>query len=259
MKELISKLNLRLSLILILVSFTTVFAQNNLNSLFDQANDLYNQGQFELAIKKYERILQQNQHSAEVYFNLANSHYKLNHIAPSIYYYEKALLLSPNDQDIINNLAFAQNMTIDAVEEVPKVGFDKLYNNWVNTYSFDTWSKLAVAFSFSLVLLFLIYYFSKSTGKKRFAFVIGLVCLISTALTLFMAFQKFDFDQKNIAAIIFDKAIEVKSEPNTESTVLFKLHEGTKIKVLDSVSNWQRIELSDGLSGWIPSKAIKVL
>lgn len=234
-----------------------MLAQNDIK--FQEANELYGQGEFELAIDKYQSILETGEHSAELYFNLGNAHYKLNNVAPSIYYYEKALQLNPEDKDIRNNLAFAQNMTIDAVTEIPDVGFDKLYKNWLNARSFDGWSQLAVVFSVAFVILFLFYYFSQNTFRKRLAFILGFVCIFSSALTLFMAFQKFDFDQKNIAAVVFDKSIDIKSEPNNESSNLFKLHEGTKIKVLDSVANWHRIELPDGLTGWIPSNAIKVL
>ena len=46
-------------------------------------------------------------------------HYKLNDIANSIYYYEKALLLNPNSETINNNLVFAQNMLIDKIEILP--------------------------------------------------------------------------------------------------------------------------------------------
>ena len=94
---------------------------------------MYNEGKYAEAISLYESILATKKHSAALYFNLANAHYKLNHIAPSIYYYEKALQLNPNDSDIKNNLAFAQNMTIDAINDVPEVGFSKLINN--TTYS----------------------------------------------------------------------------------------------------------------------------
>lgn len=235
----------------------SVFAQNS--AKFQEANELYGQGEFELAIDTYQSILQTGEHSAELYFNLANSHYKLNNVASSIYFYEKALQLNPTDKDVQNNLAFAQKMTIDAIEEVPEVGFDKLYKNWVNAYSFDSWSRFAVAFSVAFVILFIIYYFSQNTTKKRLTFILGFICVFASLSTLFMAFNKFDFDQKNIAAVVFDKSIEIKSEPNAESSNLFKLHEGTKIKVLDSVSKWHRIELPDGLTGWIPSNAIKVL
>jgi hypothetical protein len=37
-----------------------------------------------------------------------NCYYKLNKVAPAIYSYEKALVLSPNDKEILNNLKFAQ-------------------------------------------------------------------------------------------------------------------------------------------------------
>lgn len=235
----------------------SAFAQNN--TKFQEANELYGKGEFELAIDTYQSILETGVHSAELYFNLANSHYKLNNVAPSIYYYEKALQLNPEDKDIQNNLAFAQNMTIDAVAEVSEVGFDKIYKNWVNAYSFDSWSRLAIAFSVAFVILFLVYYFSRNTVKKRLSFVLGFSCVAASMFTLFMAFKKFDLDQKNIAAVVFDKSIDIKSEPNSESSNLFRLHEGTKIKVLDSVSDWYRIELPDGLTGWIPSNAIKVL
>src|SRR5690554_2797315 len=109
----------------VLFIFSSVcFAQNT--SLFDQGNALYNDGEYEQAILKYETILENGEHSAALYFNLANAHYKLNHIAPSIYYYEKALQLAPNDKEIKNNAAFAKNMTIDAIGTVPEVGLPDL-------------------------------------------------------------------------------------------------------------------------------------
>ena len=92
------------------------FAQNE--TLFEEANTLYNKGKYGEAIDKYTSILETGNHSASLYFNLANANYKLNNIAPSIYFYEKALQLAPNDSDINNNLAFAQNMTIDDKEIV---------------------------------------------------------------------------------------------------------------------------------------------
>ena len=132
--------------------------------LFEVANKYYNQGEFELAIENYESIIKNGEHSAEVYFNLANSYYKTNHIASSIYYYEKALKIKPDDVDIINNLSFAQNMTIDEISVTPKVGFNRIYSNIVNTFSFDGWSKISVLCVFAFVILFLLYYFSHSTN-----------------------------------------------------------------------------------------------
>ncbi|WP_298901397.1 tetratricopeptide repeat protein [uncultured Psychroserpens sp.] len=240
----------------VLVS-TTIFAQNE--TLFDQANTFYNEGNYTEALDKYEAVLDSGEHSAELYFNIANAHYKLNHIAPSIYYYEKALLLKPNDKDIQNNIAYARNMTIDAIEVVPEVGFSKLIKNATNTLSFDHWAMLSVSMVMLFVILFLMYYFSLSTGKKRFAFVTSISCLLLAFVTVAFAFHKFDLDEKNQPAIVFAQEAQVKSEPNLRSVESFKLHEGTKVQVLDTVSKWKQIRIADGQTGWVLNDDIKML
>jgi len=49
------------------------------------------------------------------------------------------------------------------------------------------------------------------------------------------------------------------SDPNKTSSEAFRLHEGTKVQVLEAYDNWNKIKLSDGKIGWIPSQDIKEL
>ena len=237
---------------------TISFAQGN-NALFEQGNTLYNDGKYIEAIDKYTAILDTGNHSASLYFNLGNAHYKLNHIAPSIYYYEKALQLSPNDQEIKNNMVFAKNMTIDAVDTVPEAGFSKIINNVTNFMSFEDWAKLAVVSVMLFVILFLIYYFAYSSSRKRLAFIGSTVSLFLLMVTLSFAFQKYSLDKKDKPAIIFVQEAQIKSEPNLRSEESFKLHEGTKVQILDTVNNWKKIKLTDGKTGWISNEDIKEL
>ncbi|MCD2258492.1 tetratricopeptide repeat protein [Psychroserpens luteolus] len=244
-------------ILIVFISTSASFAQNE--ALFNDANAHYNEGNYAEAIDKYESILDTKEHSAELYFNMANAHYKLNHIAPSIYYYEKALLLKPRDKDIQNNIAYARNMTIDAIEVIPEVGFSKLIQTITNTFSFNNWAKLSVALVVLFVILFLGYYFSNSTAKKRVAFVTSLSCLLLACVAVAFAFHKYDLVEKDQPAIVFAKEAQVKSEPNLRSTEAFKLHEGTKVQVLDTVSSWKKIQLSDGKTGWILNEDVKML
>lgn len=233
-------------------------AQNN--TLFSQGNRLYNEGKFQDAINTYKSILDTENHSAELYFNLANAYYKLNRIAPSVYYYEKALQLSPNDNDIKNNMSFAKNMTIDAIELIPEMGFSKITNNIINRFSFDVWAILSVVFVVLFVVLFLAYYFSYSTNRKRLTFLSSILSLILVLITLMFAFQKNEYEQNDNPAIVFAHESEIKSEPNLRSEIAFKLHEGTKVQVLEIYNeNWTKIKLADGKTGWISSQDIKEL
>lgn len=252
-----SKIN-KLAYILTFFFAAVGFAQND--AAFNQGNALYNEGKFQEAITAYESILQNDVHSAELYYNLANSYYKLNRIAPSIYYYEKALQISPNDSDIINNLSFAQNMTIDAIDNVPEVGFSKFVKGITNTFHFDTWAILSVSCIMLFVVLFLAYYFAYSTGKKRLSFVSSFVLLLIALITLFFAFQKQALDKKDNPAIVFSQESDVKAEPNLRSESAFQVHEGTKVQVLENYNNtWTKIKIANGKTGWIATEDIKLL
>ncbi len=233
------------------------FAQNE--TLFEQGNTLYNEGNYEAAITKYENILDNGKHSAELYFNLGNAHYKLNHIAPSIYYYEKALLLDPNDQELKNNIGFARNMTIDAIETVPEVGFSKFEKNISKSMTFEQWGISAIVLVVLFMILFLTYYFAYSSMRKRLAFIGSTASLLLAIVALALAFHNYSLVKNDRPAIVFAQETQVKSEPNLRSNEAFVLHEGTKVQVLDTVNKWKKIRLADGKTGWIPQDDIKLL
>ena len=58
---------------------------------------------------------------------------------------------------------------------------------------------------------------------------------------------------------MFSQEALVKSEPNLRSEEAFRLHEGTKVQILDTVKNWKKIKITDGKTGWISSDNMKAL
>ncbi len=247
----------RVLVIFVLFISMTSFSQSG--PLFEQGKELYKAEKYMEAVNSWVKILENDQHSASLYYNLGNAHYKLNNIGPSIYYYEKALELAPNDGDIKNNLAFAQNATVDDIEPLPKTIFYKWYHTVSDLLTFDGWAIVVVVFAMSFVLLFLLYYFSYSERKKRAFFVSALFSFLLIGMAFSMAFSTFEDTVKDQPAIIFSEIIDVKSEPNLGSEVSFKLHEGTKVQIIAKDTDWVRIEIANGKDGWIPITDLKEL
>ncbi|MBO0321144.1 tetratricopeptide repeat protein [Muricauda sp. CAU 1633] len=247
----------KLIVVLGLFSFSFGFSQNN--SLFDQATEHYNKGEYTKAIENYKEILENGEHSAQLYFNLGNCYYKQNAIGPSIYYYEKALLLDPTDSEIINNLGYAQNMRLDAIEEMPKTEISQIYNTIVNLFSFDQWAYLAVALIFLFVLAYLAYFFLRYANQKRMAFITSVFSLGLAVVCVLMAYLQYQGFKKNNPAIVFSKEVQVSSEPNNNSENVFTLHEGTKVNVMDHLDDWSKIRIADGQTGWLLTGDIKLL
>ena len=144
---------------ILFISSGFLFGQTN-SALFEEANKLYNEGDYKNAIERYEQILESGVHSSALYYNMANAHYKLNNVAPTIYYYEKASLLAPNDTDIKNNIAFARNMTLDAIDVLPQTALNKILEKSIKKLSYNNWAVLSIVFVFLFVGMFLFYYFS---------------------------------------------------------------------------------------------------
>ena len=233
------------------------FGQNN--KLFDEGKELYKNGKYQQSINTWMQILENGEASSELYFNLANAQYKLNQIGPSIYYYEKALQLSPNDSDIKTNLAFAENARIDAIEPLPQSVFTKWYKNIADTFTYDGWAILAVVLSMLFVTLFLLYYFSYTEKRKRLLFASSMLSVLLLLGAITLAVMTYEDFSKNQPAIIFASQIEVKSEPSMGSNSAFVLHEGTKVQITAQDGNWYRIALADGKDGWIPASDLKQL
>lgn len=244
---------------IIIMLFFSAGLQAQLEVSFDSATAAYNNGDYEKAISYYQEILDKGKHSAPLYYNLGNSYYKLNRIAPSIYYYEKALLLDPTDKEIQNNLAYAQQMTLDDIAPLPETTISKMYKSITGSLSFDDWSFLAVGFVLLFVLSYIAFYYLRYSTHKRLAFIASICAVILAAFATLIALSEYNAFKAQQPAIVFSEEIGVRTEPNNQSSEAFVLHEGTKVNVLDGYGDWKKIEISDGQTGWIPSKEIRIL
>jgi len=242
---------------LLCICFFSLSAQNK--DLFLEANTAYNEGNYSEAINNYERIVENGETSAELYYNLANAHYKLSQTAPSIYYYEKALQLNPGDSDVKNNLEFAQRMLIDEIEEVPKTGLLKIINKLISVLSFNGWAWTAVIGSSLFAAFFLLYYFSYSSRQKRLFFTPSIIALIIMLSALIFAYQQREYHNNSQFAIIFSEEAIVRNEPTLRSNEILRLHEGTKVKILETFQNWIKFELANEIQGWMDKSEVKFL
>ncbi len=245
---------------ILLLSSNLFYAQTPTGeSLFEKGNEAYNEGDFGKAVALYEKTLKKGQHSAALYFNLGNAYYRLNNIAESIFYFEKAKLLDPNSEAIKINSAFAQNMTIDAIEPLPESQLLKLQNKILNLLSLNSWGKFAVVLIWLFVILFLGYIFLSSPVIKRSLFFSALLVALCFMGIMALGIIKNQQEQSRHDAILFSNQIDVWSEPNAQGELLFTLHEGTKVEWLDTLENWYKIRIANGSEGWIKNGELRSL
>ena len=237
-------------------------AQNDsyVDSLWNSANQAYVEGRWSDAVDGYGQIFGMGLESAALYCNTGDAYFKEGNVSMAILFYERALKLDPSYSDARYNLELMNSIIQDRIDPVP----DFILKVWAKDVCYimdsDAWAAcflVLLALTLGLVLLFLL---APTAAGRRTGFFTGIVTLLLAVASLsFSIWQKNDYMSAD-EAIVMRPVTSVKSSPSAEASKdLFILHEGTKVRILDSVGNWKNIELADGRQGWIPSADIETI
>jgi hypothetical protein len=216
---------------------------------YNEAGALYRDGRFREALDIYEQLMAGGIRNPDIYYNASNSAYRLDRIGKSVLYLERALKLAPSDREANANLSFLNSRKQDKepVEENAVLAFLERRYISINTDTAAWWSGMAFALMMLLAvgMLFL-------GGWRRISLGIatglcGLVFLVSTGLLVHKVHRKATVQE----AVIMVPEVHAYSGPGTENTLIFTLHEGTKIVIERGQDNWLLVRMKSGIGGWV--------
>ncbi|MBQ9471377.1 MAG: tetratricopeptide repeat protein [Bacteroidales bacterium] len=243
--------------ITLLLMLSSALCAQSSDSLFAEGNRLMNAGHYAEAVRCYESIVGQGQHSAALYYNLGNAHFKQNDYPSAILCYERALLLAPSDDDIRFNLDLARTFTIDVIEPLPQLLVARWASSLTHLLSSNAWAYIALlAFALALVGMAL-FWFMRRPGQKRLFFGLSVAMLLLFALALVASMIRKNELERTNTAIIFEPSVAVKSTPDSSGMDLFILHAGTKVRLLRNVGSWFEVQIADGNKGWMEKSSFK--
>ena len=240
--------------ILAILFTATVFAQAD---QLQKANELYSKDKFKESIDVYNQILMTNMESPEVYFNLGNAYFKTKQYTLAILNFERAKLLSPDDEDINFNLQVANQHLVDSIQELPGIFIVRWWNSLVNSQTTDEWAVWSI-FSFIVFLVMLgFYFFARTSEVKRITFWSGCFLIFFTIFSWSFAAKQKSSLVNHAFAIVMEPTVTVKSSPSEKGTNLFVIHEGLKVRITDKLGDWLEIRLADGNKGWLQTESIE--
>lgn len=243
-----------------ILNFTSVTGSENAahyEDLFRQANEFYSKANYDSSILYYESIAGAEYESANLYYNLANACYKKKNIPAAVLYYEKAKKLKPDDGDILFNLQLVNQQITDKIEPLPELFLTKWWNGFISSAPVDSWGKWVIILAFYAAVMFAFFIFSGQVIFRKIFFWSGVAGIILAVISFSFALKQEKLITESHEAIVFAPSITAKSSPDENSTNLFVIHEGAKVKILEKVSDWYKISLADGNIGWIKEENVK--
>ncbi len=248
--------------ILCTLFYTTINAQ----SLATKGDSAYMNKDYHKAITLYEDALKSEGVSAAILYNLGNTYYKAGNNGKAILCYERALMLDPNDNDIITNLNLVRNKLIDKTVENQSL-IVKVWNSIINIFDANTWAWITFVFFIILIGLVSCYLFSSKIKIRKLGFFGGIVSLIMFIFTVFISITSAKKSSISNFAIVIEESTMLSTTPHTpikQSEEALLLHEGAKVEIIDSIVSstdsvcniWYDVKINDNRA-WIKSTSIE--
>ena len=241
-------------LLIILIVSSFGFSQD-IDSLFVQGNNYYNDKDFSNSVKYYENILNQGIYHQDLYFNLGNAYFKLENYGNARWAYEMALDLSPRDEDIIYNLDIAKSKISNLIEPPDFLIIDSL-NMILDSFTYRNFVFLTSVLILLSSILFILYKIRPSEINKRLYYLLLFLSFISLVLSV----DRFIWIKNNKFGIVISENAHAYSAPYVNENIkIFTLFSGNKVQVSQNTKEWIEISVIDGRKGWIRVQDVRTL
>lgn len=225
----------------------------------DSADKAYSEERYTDAIAIYEGLIQKNGGSLDLHYNLGNAYYRDKEIGKAILNYERALKFDPTDDNAKFNLEVANKMIKDELPESEEVFFLSWFDSLVNIFGITAWSVIGLLAFMAMLGAILLYIF-KSGSLRKVALYVSIFSFVLALIANLSALSLYNTANDDTKAIVLKEELVLRSSPDLSGTELLKVHEGRKVKILDSpVKDWVEIEVDNGklIVGWVPFDAIE--
>ena len=244
------------SIILILTNPLTINASQVYDSL-KKGNTYYRDGEYEQAIEQYSKLVDEGYLGTSLFYNLGNSYYRIGKIGLAILYYEKALKLSPSDEDIKHNLNFAHLSTVDRIQPLPTFFLFEWWEGILGSFTENGWAYIVFVLYLLVIFLAAGYFYARSIIQQKMILFSGVAALFILAVSISLLVVKINRDATVKSGVIVEQFVTVKSSPDPKSTDAFVIHEGLKVYLEDKLDEWVKVRLADGKVGWIEKNYVE--
>ena len=241
----------------LIVLLSVVIFPKDVQQMMKDANKLYREGKFEAAIETYKQIEKGGYEGTSLYYNLGNSFYRVGKIGYAILNYEKALKLSPTDEEVKHNLAFANLSTVDKIQPLPEFFLFVWWDSLLASFTVNGWTYIVYFFFILLLILISLYFFVRTIFQQKLVLFSGLGILVVLALSISLLIVKINREQTLISGVVVEQSVTAKTSPDSKSGDAFIIHEGLKVNLEDKLDQWVKIKLADGKVGWVENNSVE--
>jgi tetratricopeptide (TPR) repeat protein len=208
---------------------------------FEEANELFDKGQFTEARDQYETLARSGPWTANLFYNLGDTYFRLGEFGRAALQFERALAMDPGHPEARANLAVAHHRS--GAKLWPSSWLDHVFPRirtdvYVLVASIAGWAAVACLAGLAL-------------GKSRSS--LGLFACALGLVTGYAALGIWHLERGRSVAIITAPSLPARLAPADAAGVVETLNAGSQVRVLSERGEWTYCELPGNRRGWVPA------
>ena len=211
---------------------------------FEEANRLYETGDYAQAAGKYRRLIESGQVSAALYFNLGNALFQGGDFGRGIWSFRQAQRIAPRDPDIRANLQFARKEVAGAFAP-EDVGWESVFRQ----FSPAEWKWfVAGAAAILFGLLAAREYLRRRAGGLIWPIRVFAILTVASAVFSWVGHLAWTATEE---AVVVREKLDARFGPLEDSKTAFTLKDGEEVVISGAKGEWRQIVNTSGQSGWV--------
>jgi hypothetical protein len=210
------------------------------------------------AAMRYESIIKDGGiHNGRIYYNLGNIYFQMKDTGRAILNYRRAMVYTPNDEMLKQNLNYAREKRQDKIEDRQETIVLKTLFFW--HYGLSQKVRL-ILFSVFFILMWGTACVRIFIKRPFMGWCIASLAVLSVLLAGSLAADEIFSSKNHPGVIIASEVVARKGNSETyEPSFKEPLHSGTEFTLLEDRGDWINIELSDSRTCWVPAKDIELV
>lgn len=219
--------------------------------IFRSANQDFEAGSYDQAALKYESLVEKGLLSADLFYNLGTTLYRLDRPGEAMLFLRRAQVLDPSLPEVRQNIEVLRNRV--GILEFSDSDFDRFVRalpastgHWVG--SALLWiAAIAVAAGYAIPRL----------RPNRS----GLITLaIVLAMVAFVAFRIDDYRATRLApenfSIVVAPDAQALTAPAPDASPVIDLPPGSEVRTIQATGPWRYVDIPDDLRGWVRAETV---
>ena len=239
----------KLLLPLLLAVATATAQPADENTLFEQGNRAYAEGDYAAAREAYEQLVKSGSRNPAVFLNLGHADYRLGREVPAAINYRRALALDPANTAARSSL---EHVLGELGVPAPGLGAAEIVGQYIR---FDLLALIGSLLFWAGTIAFVFAIFS--VVRRPGLIVAGVLAAVVGATLVALSWAGDSRIALSKTSIIVGDATDARSTPADNGQKLADLPLGTPGRVIAARDDWSLVRLPVGVDGWVRSSALE--